>query len=99
MSCRLAVLGGSAVSTVQLIDALADWPGGPARRPDGLELVLHGRSWRLEAVAGRLPDASRHRGPAGQRSATATLPSATLGSALQAAERTQWLIDQEVTPC
>jgi 6-phospho-beta-glucosidase len=51
MSCRLAVLGGSAVSTVQLIDALADWPGGHARRPDGLELVLHGRSSRLEAVA------------------------------------------------
>src|SRR5271163_4859620 len=51
MSCRLVVLGGSAVSTVQLIDALADWPGGQARRPDGLELVLHGRSWRLEAVA------------------------------------------------
>lgn len=23
-----------------------------ARQPDGLELVLHGRSWRLEAVAG-----------------------------------------------
>jgi hypothetical protein len=47
MSCRLVVLGGSAVSTVQLIDALAAWPGGQARRPDGLELVLHGRSWRL----------------------------------------------------
>ena len=52
MSCRLVVLGGSAVSTVQLIDALTAWPGGQARRPDGLELVLHGRSWRLEAVAG-----------------------------------------------
>jgi len=43
MSIRLVVLGGSAVSTVQLVDALADWPGGQARRPDGLELVLHGR--------------------------------------------------------
>jgi hypothetical protein len=95
MSCRLVVLGGSAVSTVQFHRRA----GRLATRPDGLELVLHGRSWRLEAVAGRLPDASRHRGPAGQRSATATLPSATLGSALQAAERTQWLIDQEVTPC
>jgi hypothetical protein len=51
MSCRLVVLGGSAVSTVQLIDALAAWPGGQARRPDGLELVLHGRSSRLAAVA------------------------------------------------
>jgi hypothetical protein len=52
MSCRLVVLGGSAVSTVQFIDALAAWPGHQARRPDGLELVLRGRSWRLEAVAG-----------------------------------------------
>jgi 6-phospho-beta-glucosidase len=51
MSIRLVVLGGSAVSTVQLVDALADWPGGEARCPDGLELVLHGRSDRLEAVA------------------------------------------------
>ena len=47
MTCRLIVLGGSAVSTVQLIDALADLPGGQARRPDGLELVLHGRSGAL----------------------------------------------------
>ncbi len=39
MSCRLVVLGGSAVSTVQLIDALAAWPGGQARRPDGLNLA------------------------------------------------------------
>ena len=60
MSCRLTVLGGSAVSTVQLIDALADWPGGQARRPGGLELVLHGRSWRLDAVA----DACRMRAAA-----------------------------------
>ena len=60
MSCRLVVLGGSAVSTVQLIDALADWPGGQARRPDGLELVLHGRSRRLDAVA----DACRMRASA-----------------------------------
>jgi hypothetical protein len=51
MSMRLAVLGGSAVATVQLVEALADWPGGEARRPAGLELVLHGRSERLEAVA------------------------------------------------
>lgn len=60
MSRRLAVLSGSAVSTVQLIEALADWPGGQARRPDGLELVLHGRSWRLEVVA----DACRRRADA-----------------------------------
>jgi hypothetical protein len=39
MSCGLVVLGGSAVSTVQLIDALAAWPGGQARRPDGLNLA------------------------------------------------------------
>jgi 6-phospho-beta-glucosidase len=52
MSFRFVVLGGSAVSTVQLIDAIADWPGGAERRPAALELVLHGRSPdRLEAVA------------------------------------------------
>jgi hypothetical protein len=48
MSCRLVVLGGSAVSTVQFHRRA----GRLATRPDGLELVLHGRSWRLEAVAG-----------------------------------------------
>lgn len=53
MTVRLAVLGGSAVSTVQLVDAIAAWPGGPARRPAALELILHGRTpERLEAVAG-----------------------------------------------
>lgn len=53
MTVRLAILGGSAVSTVQLIDAIAAWPGGVARRPAGLEVVLHGRTpERLEAVAG-----------------------------------------------
>jgi 6-phospho-beta-glucosidase len=52
MRFRLAVLGGSAVSTVQLIDAIADWPGGSARRPHNFELVLHGRSTdRLTAVS------------------------------------------------
>ncbi|MGD0686964.1 MAG: hypothetical protein ABSA03_17845 [Streptosporangiaceae bacterium] len=51
MSVRLAVLGGSAVATVQLVESLADWPGGEARRPARLELVLHGRSERLEPVA------------------------------------------------
>jgi len=82
MSCRLVVLGGSAVSTVQLIDALADWPGGQARRPEGLELVLHGRSWRLEAVA----DACRMRAGAtalpvsvrGERDLAAALDGADL---------------------
>lgn len=50
MSIRLVILGGSAVSTVQIIDALADWPG-ITRRAGGLELVLHGRSpSRLAAV-------------------------------------------------
>ena len=52
MTFRLCVLGGSAFSTVQLIDSLADWPGGGERRPAGLELVLHGRSPdRLDAVS------------------------------------------------
>jgi 6-phospho-beta-glucosidase len=47
---RLAVLGGSAPATVQLVDALAAWPGAKKAR---LELVLHGRSAdRLAAVAG-----------------------------------------------
>jgi len=45
---RLAVLGGSAPATVQLVDALASWPGHPR-----IEMVLHGRSEeRLAAVAG-----------------------------------------------
>ena len=51
MTARITVLGGSAVSTVQLIEAVAGWPGGPERRPDRVDLVLHGRSGRLEAVA------------------------------------------------
>jgi 6-phospho-beta-glucosidase len=47
---RLAVLGGSAPATVQLVDALAAWPGAKKAR---LELVLHGRSAdRVAAVAG-----------------------------------------------
>ncbi|MGN6677302.1 MAG: hypothetical protein ACTHKL_05910 [Streptosporangiaceae bacterium] len=47
-AARLVVLGGSAPATVQLVDALAAWPGRPP-----LELVLHGRSAeRLAAVAG-----------------------------------------------
>ena len=50
---RFVVLGGSAPASVQLIDALADWPGGRAgTRPAALEVVLHGRSSeRLAAVA------------------------------------------------
>lgn len=49
IAVRLAVLGGSAPATVQLVDALAGWPGARKVR---LELVLHGRSAdRLAAVA------------------------------------------------
>jgi 6-phospho-beta-glucosidase len=50
---RFVVLGGSAPATVQLIDALADWPEEPGhRRPAALDLVLYGRSApRLDAVA------------------------------------------------
>ena len=57
---RLAVLGGSAASTPELMDAIADWPGGAERRP-ALDIVLHGRSIRkLELVA----EACRSRLPA-----------------------------------
>ena len=50
-SVRLCVLGGSSVATVQLAQALSDWPGGPERRP-ALEIVLHGRDERkLSTVA------------------------------------------------
>jgi 6-phospho-beta-glucosidase len=49
---RLVVLGGSAPATVQLIDALATWPGREHPRPR-FDLVLHGRSAdRLAAVRG-----------------------------------------------
>jgi 6-phospho-beta-glucosidase len=48
---RLVVLGGSGASTPELMDAVADWPGGAERRP-ALDIVLHGRSTRkLEIVA------------------------------------------------
>lgn len=40
---KLVVVGGSSASTPEFIDALAEWPGGPARRPD-LHVVLWGRS-------------------------------------------------------
>lgn len=57
---RLAVIGGSGASTPELVDAVADWPGGAARRPV-LEIVLQGRSQaKLTAVA----DACRQRLPA-----------------------------------
>ncbi len=50
---RVAVLGGSSVATIQLGEAVADWPGGSSRRPP-LEFVLHGRSeTKLTAVADR----------------------------------------------
>ena len=50
---RLVVLGGSSVATVQLAQALVDWPGGGDRRPP-LEVVLHGRNApKLAAVAAR----------------------------------------------
>lgn len=48
---RLVILGGSASSTPELLDALAAWPGGPERRPD-LTVVLVGRDeTKLELVA------------------------------------------------
>ncbi len=52
-SVRFVVLGGSAPATVQLVDALADWPAEPGcRRPAAFDLVLYGRSQeRLDAVA------------------------------------------------
>jgi len=57
---RLAVLGGSGASTPELMDAIADWPGGPERRPK-LDVVLQGRSAsKLDLVA----DACRRRLPA-----------------------------------
>ncbi len=51
---RFVVLGGSAPATVQLIDALARWPGALLDdRPAVVDLVLCGRSReRLAAVAG-----------------------------------------------
>jgi 6-phospho-beta-glucosidase len=52
-SLRFVVLGGSAPATVQLIDALAQWPAeSSGHRPAGLDLVLYGRSpERLARVA------------------------------------------------
>ena len=51
---RLVILGGSASATPELADALAEWPGGPERRPP-VELMLHGRSAdRLELVAAEI---------------------------------------------
>jgi 6-phospho-beta-glucosidase len=48
---RLVVLGGSGSSTPELFEALADWPGGPDRRPQ-LTAILVGRSSdRLRVVA------------------------------------------------
>lgn len=48
---RFVVLGGSGSSTPEFFDALADWPGGPDRRPP-LTVVLVGRSAeRLRIVA------------------------------------------------
>ena len=48
---RIVILGGSGVSTPELFDALAAWPGGIERRPL-LEVVLVGRSaTKLETVA------------------------------------------------
>jgi 6-phospho-beta-glucosidase len=56
---RLAILGGSGASTPELMDAIAEWPGGADRRP-ALEVVLHGRSEAklrmvAEACLSRLP--------------------------------------------
>src|SRR3990172_580302 len=56
---RLAVLGGSGASTPELMDAIADWPGGADRRP-ALDIILQGRSAQklqlvAEACRSRLP--------------------------------------------
>ena len=53
-SVRLAVLGGSGASTPELMDAIADWPGGPDRRP-ALDVVLQGRSRRQAGRSWRTP--------------------------------------------
>lgn len=59
VTVRLAVLGGSGASTPELMDAIAEWPGGAERRP-ALDILLHGRSaHKLELVA----DACRSRLP------------------------------------
>jgi len=78
---RLAVIGGSGTSTPELIDAIADWPGGDARRP-ALDVVLQGRSEsKLDAVAA----ACRQRLPAALRGVTiSTEPS--LERALEGAD-------------
>lgn len=58
---RVAVIGGSGASSPELIDAIADWPGGSDRRPR-LEVVLQGRSAEklalvADACRARLPEA------------------------------------------
>ena len=58
---RLVVIGGSAASTPELIDALVAWPGGPDRRPS-LDVVLQGRS---AGKLGLVADACRRRLPPG----------------------------------
>ena len=60
---RLAVIGGSGASTPELMDAVADWPGGADRRP-ALEIILQGRSVEKLAV---VADACRLRLPASVR--------------------------------
>ena len=58
---RLVVLGGSGASTPELFEAIADWPGGFARRPV-LDVVLVGRTLeKLTLVA----NACRARAPSG----------------------------------
>lgn len=54
---RLAVVGGSGASSPELVDALADWPGGRERRP-ALEVVLQGRNAEKLAL---VADACRSR--------------------------------------
>jgi 6-phospho-beta-glucosidase len=81
---RVVVLGGSAPATVQLIDAIAAWPAdedGLDRRPERLELVLHGRSERrLAAVADAAGRRAEALGVSARIAAQADLTAALTGA-------------------
>lgn len=58
---KLVIVGGSSASTPELMEALADWPGGSTRRPE-MRVILWGRSRDklatvLEACRDRAPRA------------------------------------------
>ena len=76
---RLVVLGGSGASTPELADALAGWPGGPARRPS-LTVVLQGRSADKLAL---VVDAFRERLAADTGTPIGVETATDLGAALQ----------------